>query len=626
MSKIPSRDIFKDDLSFKNSVEPILNSPYTTVYEKPLRIMTINSNGEENIEVTTTSYKTINDTISIDKITQICENIILDKMLGKEKSLLSQLLFRLGEQVLEVEKRILDNIDLNMELKFKQQNLLEPLEKEIFNRLDNSYNEKLKLIMGGLLDDIEKSNQIQQNYLLNYISKQIKDEMKKEMGGVQSNLKKMVELEVKNALDNMTKSDMEEENCQDVLCDLPELEKITEQVVVEEYKDLVNTVVHGVDLIIEKLPTESELLKDLSKNNFEFIDENLLTNGEDLIFDIEEERAKEENEKVEEAVVQEVEKVEEAVVQEVEKVEEAVVQEVEKVEQAVVQEVEKVEQAVVQEVEKIEEAVVQEVDKVEEAVVQELERVEEAVVQEVEKIEEEVVQEVEKVEQAVVQEVERIEESVVQEVEKVEESVVQEVEKVEEAVVQEVERVEEAVVQEVERIEEAVVQEVERIEEAVVQEVERVEESVAQELERVEDSVVQEVERVEESVVQEVEKVEESVVQEVERIEEAVVQEVERVEEAVVQEVEKVEEDAVQEVEMLVESVTQEEEVKLVNFSTEDISEFEPIPEKKAAFFEIPLEQSLENETKEVTKDTGKRVPPKLKKSPKSKTQNKKKK
>ena len=106
MSKIPSKDIFKDDFSTKSYVDPILNSPYTTVYEKPLRIMKIDSNGDESIEITRTTYKTINDAVSLDKITEICDHLVSEKMVGKEKSLMSQLVFSLGEQVLEIEKRL----------------------------------------------------------------------------------------------------------------------------------------------------------------------------------------------------------------------------------------------------------------------------------------------------------------------------------------------------------------------------------------------------------------------------------------------------------------------------------------------------------------------------------------
>jgi hypothetical protein len=339
MSRIPSKDIFKDDHSARSYVDPILNSPYSTVYEKPLRIMKIDSNGEETFEVTKATYRTINDAVSYEKLTEICETLITERMLGKEKSLMSQLGFSLGEQVIEIEKRLTDHIDFHIDQRVKEKHF-DPLEREMFQRLDHLLTDRLKFVLGRIMDDFDEK--------LEMFSKQIKEELQKEMGGAQSNLKKIVENEVQRAMDDMRESDMEEdEGCQDVLCDLPQLETINETQINEL---MVN--------VLETLPTESELLKDLSENNiekknFEFVDENLLDNGEDMVFDnrkseekvedvgAQEETEQEQLEKLEESVVPQTKEEEvpsetkEEVIQETK---EEVVQETQEPQEEVVQE------------------------------------------------------------------------------------------------------------------------------------------------------------------------------------------------------------------------------------------------------------------------------------------------
>jgi hypothetical protein len=301
MSRIPSKDIFKDDHSARSYVDPILNSPYSTVYEKPLRIMKIDSNGEETFEVTKATYRTINDAVSYEKLTEICETLITERMLGKEKSLMSQLGFSLGEQVIEIEKRLTDHIDFHIDQRVKEKHF-DPLEREMFQRLDHLLTDRLKFVLGRIMDDFDEK--------LEMFSKQIKEELQKEMGGAQSNLKKIVENEVQRAMDDMRESDMEEdEGCQDVLCDLPQLETIN--------KTQINELMVNV---LETLPTESELLKDLSENNiekknFEFVDENLLDNGEDMVFDNRKSEEKVEDVGAQEETEQEqLEKLEESVV------------------------------------------------------------------------------------------------------------------------------------------------------------------------------------------------------------------------------------------------------------------------------------------------------------------------
>ena len=121
MSRIPAKELLsKEDQSARSMTEPILNSPYTTTYQKPLRILKVDSDGNTTLETSTTTYKSVNEPVSLEKITQICENIITDKMLSKEKSLMSQLLYTIGDNLLEIEKRLYNFVTQNIDDKINE--------------------------------------------------------------------------------------------------------------------------------------------------------------------------------------------------------------------------------------------------------------------------------------------------------------------------------------------------------------------------------------------------------------------------------------------------------------------------------------------------------------------------
>jgi hypothetical protein len=89
MSKIPAREFFKDEVS-TFPLSP--STTYTTIYDKPLKILRVDARGEESVEITHSTYKSINEIPSIEKISEICEKIVNEKMAQREKSLLGELL------------------------------------------------------------------------------------------------------------------------------------------------------------------------------------------------------------------------------------------------------------------------------------------------------------------------------------------------------------------------------------------------------------------------------------------------------------------------------------------------------------------------------------------------------
>jgi hypothetical protein len=286
MSKIPAREFLRDEPSAKSSLDTILASPYTTLYEKPLRIMTVNPNGEEKVEVTRTTYKTINDTVTIDKITEICENVITDKMMKKEKSLLSQLLFSLGEQVIEVEKNLMSQMDVNIDNKVKNKHF-DNLEKDLFTKLDNSVKDKIKQSSTKMMDTLDtqltefevKMND-QKNLVVkkfeDFFSEKIKEEVDRSISNIHGHLQRMIEEEVRKAIDMLSKEDLNE-NCHDGICDLPEKDEVSVKIYDEE--SLKNPIIVSDYLLhVEDENREVQVVED-------FIDENLLPDGSDMIFD-----------------------------------------------------------------------------------------------------------------------------------------------------------------------------------------------------------------------------------------------------------------------------------------------------------------------------------------------------
>jgi len=321
MSKIPAREFLRDDNSARTTLDTILASPYTTLYEKPLRIMTINPNGEETVEVTRTTYKAINDTVSVDKITEICENIVMDKILGKEKSLMSQLLFSLGEQVIEVEKNLSSKIDTNIDIKVKNKHF-DNLEKDLSLKLENILSEKLRIISTRInenlendISDFETKFNEQQNLshkkLELYLNQKVEEEVNRQLSIIHGNIEKMFRDDISKRLDkihnNITKIIQEElnkridiqseyENCQDGICLLPvqhpEDENINETKNLENDKDqfslqtsVADDVASHGDITLLPQPDDS----------FKYIDENLLPDGSDMIFDDIHSEAKEED-------------------------------------------------------------------------------------------------------------------------------------------------------------------------------------------------------------------------------------------------------------------------------------------------------------------------------------------
>jgi len=154
MSRIPAKELLsKEDQSTRSSVDPILNSPYTTTYQKPLRILKVDSNGNSTLETSTTTYRSVNEPVSLDKITQICENIITDKMLSKEKSLMSQLLYTIGDNLLEIEKRLYNFVSQNIDDKINEKHI-HTLEK----KLNASVTDYMRVMTLKLEDKIESND------------------------------------------------------------------------------------------------------------------------------------------------------------------------------------------------------------------------------------------------------------------------------------------------------------------------------------------------------------------------------------------------------------------------------------------------------------------------------------
>jgi hypothetical protein len=311
MSKIPAREFLRDDNSARTTLDTILASPYTTLYEKPLRIMTINPNGEETVEVTRTTYKAINDTVSVDKITEICENIVMEKILGKEKSLMSQLLFSLGEQVIEVEKNLTSKIDTNIDIKVKNKHF-DSLEKDITLKLENNLSERLRIMSTRITENLEnditefeiKMNEQQHlshNKLELYLHQRVEEEVNRQLSIIHGNIEKMIREDISKRLDkihnNITKIIQEElnkrigiqseyENCQDGICLLPvqhhEDENINQTKKLENHKDQISL---GTS-ISEDVASHGDItLLSSHEESYKYIDENLLPDGSDMIFD-----------------------------------------------------------------------------------------------------------------------------------------------------------------------------------------------------------------------------------------------------------------------------------------------------------------------------------------------------
>jgi len=298
MSKIPAREFLRDEPSAKSSLDTILASPYTTFYEKPLRIMKIDSNGEESVEVTRTTFKTINDTVSFDKITEICENIITEKMTGKEKSLLSQLLFSLGEQVITIEQNLIGQIDLNIDNKVQSKHF-DKLERELFIKLDQILVDRSRVSLEKMMDILENQFSTFQNKMdeqkdllikkfEDYFTKKIEENVNTAISKVNSHFENIIQQEVdrryqsihnqitnqihqeiKRRIDESTQTD--DERCNDGICELPE----TQMRIYDE-----NSIIPPIPPTNEKVDEPISSIK-----KFEYIDENLLPDGSDMVFE-----------------------------------------------------------------------------------------------------------------------------------------------------------------------------------------------------------------------------------------------------------------------------------------------------------------------------------------------------
>jgi hypothetical protein len=155
-----------------DSASLILQSPYSSTYEKPLRILKVDSEGRQQIETSTSVYKTINDSVSIEKIKQICEKIIDERMAASISSFLSSI----NEHFLQMEKRLISFLET-------KQTSLSDIQQKSFDELKEQTEKQIK--------DID-------------------DKVRTQM--FDSNIMKIIQEEVKNALENISEKDLNDED------------------------------------------------------------------------------------------------------------------------------------------------------------------------------------------------------------------------------------------------------------------------------------------------------------------------------------------------------------------------------------------------------------------------------
>ena len=273
------------DVSFKP--ESALYSPYSTVYQKPLRIMKVDSDGQENIEVTTTTYKTINEPVSIEKIKEICENIIVEKMFTKdEQSPFMQFMKTITDQFLQFQNKITSFME---ESKSSNQADMDGFQKKIMEGLLQAQEQQFDRLEKQLLT-AQKSDSIQNNAAEANAAETNAAETNETLLQNKS-LMEIIREEVAKALDNIDEKDLveapefqasedlSEPSVKFVIQDFENIKEEYDPENVEDLQETEKTQELGVQLQTETLQEEKQ------EDVFEYIDENVLPDGTDMVFD-----------------------------------------------------------------------------------------------------------------------------------------------------------------------------------------------------------------------------------------------------------------------------------------------------------------------------------------------------
>jgi hypothetical protein len=268
------------DVSFKP--ESALYSPYSTVYQKPLRIMKVDSDGQENIEVTTTTYKTINEPVSIEKIKEICENIIVEKMFTKdEQSPFMQFMKTITDQFLQFQNKITSFME---ESKSSNQADMDGFQKKIMEGLLQAQEQQFDRLEKQLLT-AQKSDSIQNNAAETNAAETNETLLQNK------SLMEIIREEVAKALDNIDEKDLveapefqasedlSEPSVKFVIQDFENIKEEYDPENVEDLQETEKTQELGVQLQTETLQEEKQ------EDVFEYIDENVLPDGTDMVFD-----------------------------------------------------------------------------------------------------------------------------------------------------------------------------------------------------------------------------------------------------------------------------------------------------------------------------------------------------